>query len=168
MKQSGFQAAYGASSSDAVIESFTAEVEKDAVSKVGVAKWSEIRAEAEKKRPQMRASFLMIVFPVLLILTILMAFFPFPADARLLVVGVGNLTALALLLTQMAIGFPVHEFIGKSLASDVLSSPERLNAGLTASLAIEIQYTPWFHVAVLSTFAGLVAAGVQWQVTRRL
>jgi hypothetical protein len=119
-------------------------------------------------RDEPSAEPLMLLFPLVLIAGITLGLLVRPDAARRVAVAVCGGAALALLLTQIAVGFFYERRFAelyREMAKRDLHDPGM--AGATAALSmIRCVYTAWFWLALLAVVAGVALAAAEWALAR--
>jgi hypothetical protein len=120
---------------------------------------------AEDNLPRIEVARALAVYAALLAVGCAVGFFLRPGKARRWAVGFCAAGALALLLTQVVIGFPLENAvttaIGRSLAE--AAAKEELNplergpdvaGAAAAAILFDVRYTVWFWLALAATALG--------------
>jgi hypothetical protein len=146
-KQSGLQAAYGGYSLNPALVGLKEEIER------------EISSVKGKKPPADRGqhlepigSPLMLAYPFALLGGIFFGLVLPANHSRFVTVGIFSVLAVALLIIQIGVGFPI-ELAAPKVAGSAESDVQLRNLLLVASLAFDTRYTAWFWIAVCATLA---------------
>jgi hypothetical protein len=124
----------------------------------------EAAAEERKAIAAMQWSALMTAYPLVVFAGALAGLVLPIGRGRRWVVAACSAAALALVLAQVKVGFPLEHAMYTIYAKEL---SEIAAKGNKADTVIHIQYTPWFLMAVLALFVVLGLTGLEWWLLRR-
>jgi hypothetical protein len=132
--------------------------------------WDQLAAT--NARPQdngLSAAPLMMAFPVVLAIAAVVGLLRPAGARRALVLTFLDGAALALLLGQMALGFPLHEWYAHELAPYAARPATAGKIDVMGELArgVEVRYTGWLWLALAVTAAAALLSGLEWAAFRR-
>ncbi len=166
--QSGLQAIYGGGSLHPVLEAEKKKEEREAA-RLGRkdAKMAKDARSGDENEPMSWAP-LFLPYPVLLLAVVIAGLTLKAPKLRLGLVGLLGAAALALLLLQTALGFPLENKVNYAITKGLVESTGRRDSGeaLIASMILQVRYTGWYWMALLLTLAGPVLVGLEWLMHR--